>query len=235
MVVGRRPASCWSSPAIGASCVPITQSDHPLRAWRCSASRWCCSSSAALEAHPAVERSAVTLPLDARRRAGRASSVERSRVALGFNGATLLLLALLAVGCRCCSACRGCSVMERIGAGVETLFARAAPPARASARPQDRRRRVAAERELVVEHAARGGVGARADRRRARRRRTCRNRSAVIERKQRPLFTDMPDSPLPPLSLLEDAPPATETVSAEDARIHVAADRAQARRLRRQR
>ncbi|HET8832159.1 MAG TPA: DNA translocase FtsK, partial [Casimicrobiaceae bacterium] len=33
--------------------------------------------------------------------------------------------------------------------------------------------------------------------------------------KQRPLFTDMPDSPLPPLSLLEDAPPATETVSAE--------------------
>jgi DNA segregation ATPase FtsK/SpoIIIE, S-DNA-T family len=33
--------------------------------------------------------------------------------------------------------------------------------------------------------------------------------------KQRPLFTDMPDSPLPPLSLLEEAPPAAETVSGE--------------------
>ena len=37
----------------------------------------------------------------------------------------------------------------------------------------------------------------------------------MVREKQRPLFTDMPDSPLPPLSLLEDAPPATETVSAE--------------------
>ena len=37
----------------------------------------------------------------------------------------------------------------------------------------------------------------------------------VTREKQRPLFTDMPDSPLPPLSLLEEAPPAAETVSAE--------------------
>ena len=36
----------------------------------------------------------------------------------------------------------------------------------------------------------------------------------VVKEKQRPLFTDMPDSPLPPLSLLEDAPPASEMVSA---------------------
>ncbi|HEY3584546.1 MAG TPA: DNA translocase FtsK, partial [Casimicrobiaceae bacterium] len=37
----------------------------------------------------------------------------------------------------------------------------------------------------------------------------------VVREKQRPLFTEMPDSALPPLSLLEDAPPATESVSAE--------------------
>ena len=37
----------------------------------------------------------------------------------------------------------------------------------------------------------------------------------VVREKQGPLFTDMPDSPLPPLSLLDDAPPATETVGAE--------------------
>jgi S-DNA-T family DNA segregation ATPase FtsK/SpoIIIE len=37
----------------------------------------------------------------------------------------------------------------------------------------------------------------------------------VVREKQRPLFTDMPDSPLPALSLLEEAPPSTEQVSAE--------------------
>src|SRR5690606_13209728 len=37
----------------------------------------------------------------------------------------------------------------------------------------------------------------------------------VVKEKQRPLFVDMPDSPLPPLSLLEEAPAESETVSAE--------------------
>jgi len=37
----------------------------------------------------------------------------------------------------------------------------------------------------------------------------------VVKEKQRPLFTDMPDTRLPPLDLLEDAPPAQETVSNE--------------------
>ena len=37
----------------------------------------------------------------------------------------------------------------------------------------------------------------------------------VAKEKQRPLFLDMPDSPLPPLALLDDAPSAQEAVSAE--------------------
>jgi S-DNA-T family DNA segregation ATPase FtsK/SpoIIIE len=37
----------------------------------------------------------------------------------------------------------------------------------------------------------------------------------VVREKQRPLFQDLPDSPLPPLALLEDAPSAQELVSAE--------------------
>ena len=57
----------------------------------------------------------------------------------------------------------------------------------------------------------------------------------VVKEKQRPLFVDMPDSPLPPLALLDDAPSAQEIGERRDARIHVAPDRAQARRLRRRR
>jgi S-DNA-T family DNA segregation ATPase FtsK/SpoIIIE len=37
----------------------------------------------------------------------------------------------------------------------------------------------------------------------------------VVKEKQKPLFQDLPDSPLPPLALLEDAPSAQEQVSAE--------------------
>ncbi len=37
----------------------------------------------------------------------------------------------------------------------------------------------------------------------------------VVKERQRPLFTDMPDTRLPPLDLLEEAPPAQETVSNE--------------------
>ena len=37
----------------------------------------------------------------------------------------------------------------------------------------------------------------------------------VVKEKQRPLFKELPDSALPPLSLLEDAPPLTESVNTE--------------------
>jgi S-DNA-T family DNA segregation ATPase FtsK/SpoIIIE len=132
---------------------------------------------------------------------------------VGFNGATLLLLALFAVGTSLLFGISWLRVMERIGAGVETLDARARARKEAAL---DRRigEENAAERELVLEHLREDSAAhepvvvvpavtsvPRSER--------------ATREKQRPLFTDMPDSPLPPLSLLEDAPPATETVSAE--------------------
>src|SRR6476469_11141068 len=132
---------------------------------------------------------------------------------VGFNGATLLLLALFAVGTSLLFGVSWLRVMERIGAGVEALFARAR-----ARREEAEDRRIgdlnAAEREQVVEHLREESAthepvvvvpAAPA---------VPRSERATRE-KQRPLFTDMPDSPLPPLSLLEEAPPAAETVSAE--------------------
>jgi S-DNA-T family DNA segregation ATPase FtsK/SpoIIIE len=103
--------------------------------------------------------------------------------------------------------------MERIGAAVDTLIAAAR---RWREDRADRRigEAQAAAREEVVEHLREEthereplivvpppAPVARSER--------------IVKEKQRPLFTDMPDSPLPPLSLLEDAPPATESVSAD--------------------
>ena len=133
--------------------------------------------------------------------------------AVGFNGATLLLLALFAVGTSLLFGISWLRVMERIGAAVEALVARA----RARREAMEDRRigdLNAAEREQVVEHLREDtadrepvvvvpAVTA-----------VARSERATRE-KQRPLFTDMPDSPLPPLSLLEEAPPAAETVSGE--------------------
>ena len=133
--------------------------------------------------------------------------------ALGFNGATLVLLALFAVGTSLLFGVSWLRAMERIGTGVEMLIARAR-----RRREEALERRIGfahvAERELALEHfredpairepvvvvpAATSVVKS----------------ERATREKQRPLFTDMPDSPLPPLSLLEDAPPSTETVSAE--------------------
>ncbi len=133
--------------------------------------------------------------------------------AIGFNGATLLLLAFFAVGSSLLFGISWLKVMERIGAGIETLIA------------WIRRRREAAidrkigdeatiEREQVVLHLREEEeerapvlvVPAAAPVPKSER---------VVKEKQRPLFTDMPDSPLPPLALLEDAPSLQESVSTE--------------------
>src|SRR5689334_19572971 len=160
-------------------------------------------SSAALEAIR-LWRLPVALPLAPGGALGDAIGQALAR-GVGFNGATLLLLAFLAVGTSLLFGVSWLRVMERIGAGVEALFARARARREAA---EDRRigDLNAAEREHVVEHLREDSA----------------DREPVLvvpavtavprseratREKQRPLFTDMPDSPLPPLSLLEEAPP----------------------------
>jgi DNA segregation ATPase FtsK/SpoIIIE, S-DNA-T family len=168
-------------------------------------------SSAALEAIR-LWRLPVALPLAPGGALGDAIGQALAR-GVGFNGATLLLLAFLAVGTSLLFGVSWLRAMERIGAGVEALFARARARREAA---EDRRigGLNAAEREQVVDHLREDSAmhepvvvvpAAPA---------VPRSERATRE-KQRPLFTDMPDSPLPPLSLLEEAPPAAETVSAD--------------------
>jgi S-DNA-T family DNA segregation ATPase FtsK/SpoIIIE len=133
--------------------------------------------------------------------------------ALGFNGGTLLLMTLFAVGLSLFTGLSWLKLMERIGAGCEAVIA--AIRRRREARA-DRLigAQAAADRDALFERTHEDDeerapivvVPAVASVPKSER---------VIKEKQRPLFTDMPDSPLPPLALLEDAPPASETVSAD--------------------
>ena len=131
----------------------------------------------------------------------------------GFNGATLILLALFAIGCSLFFGMSWFRVMERTGGGVERAVAWLRTRRE---RAEDRRigEIATAEREHVVEQIRVEEVEreplvvvpSAAPLPRSER---------IVKEKQRPLFTELPDSSLPPLSLLEDAPPSTEQVSAD--------------------
>ncbi len=134
--------------------------------------------------------------------------------AIGFNGATLALLAAFAVGFSLFTGVSWLRLMERIGERVDALFAwvRAKREEREDRRIGEQAKlerdehsvRVREEEELrepivVVPPPVAPVVPS----------------ERVVKEKQRPLFTEMPDSPLPPLSLLEEAPPSSESISAE--------------------
>ncbi|MEO8741258.1 MAG: DNA translocase FtsK 4TM domain-containing protein, partial [Casimicrobiaceae bacterium] len=134
-------------------------------------------------------------------------------LALGFNGATLLLIVLFAIGWSLFTGMSWLKLMERVGGALEAGFARAR---RRREERRDRALGAAAleEREQYVEAARETSddrepvivVPAQVEVVKSER---------VIKEKQKPLFQDLPDSPLPPLALLEDAPSAQEQVSAE--------------------
>ncbi len=132
----------------------------------------------------------------------------------GFTGATLLLLALIATSLSVFSGLSWLRFVDRLGELLETAYQRARL---AWQTRQDRRIGMQAthERIVVVEeekkkrdeehHPIHIEMPLMEVARSAR----------VIEEKQVPLFADMPDSPLPPLHLLDQAARQVETVSAD--------------------
>ncbi len=133
--------------------------------------------------------------------------------ALGFNGATLLLIVAFAVGFSLLTGVSWLRLMERIGAGLEALVVLV------------RRRREAREDRLIGEQAAafREAVVGHAREEAPPRepvvvvpsQASVPKSDRIVKEKQRPLFTDLPDSRLPPLALLEDAPSSAEGVSSD--------------------
>ena len=129
------------------------------------------------------------------------------------HGATLLLIALFLAGCSLFFGMSWLALMERIGAGVERLFTAFR---RQSGERAERRlaEHALAEREAVVSHAKQEApyrepvlvITAPPE---------VQKSARVIKERQRPLFRELPDSPLPPLDLLEDPPVAQDTVNAD--------------------
>jgi len=131
--------------------------------------------------------------------------------AIGFNGATLFLLALFAAGSSLLFGISWLRALEHIGGGCEKVIGWARNKRLMAA---DRRmgEEVAAERDGVVEQMREDAgerypllvvppVGA------------VPKSERVVKERQRPLFIELPDSPLPPLALLEGAPQSVETVA----------------------
>ncbi|HVS57440.1 MAG TPA: DNA translocase FtsK 4TM domain-containing protein [Casimicrobiaceae bacterium] len=133
--------------------------------------------------------------------------------ALGFNGATLLLIALFGIGWSLLTGMSWLRLMERVGGRIENMLAWA------RRKREEQRDRVIGEaafeeREQVVE-AARETADDREPVMVVPASLEVMKSERVIKEKQKPLFKDLPDSPLPPLALLEDAPSSLEVVSAE--------------------
>jgi S-DNA-T family DNA segregation ATPase FtsK/SpoIIIE len=133
--------------------------------------------------------------------------------AVGFTGATLLLLAMLAIGLSLFTGLSWVAFLEKFGGGIEAAYQYAM---QRWADRQDRRAGAVAtmEREEVVEESkkkfeihepiriepAKVEI----------------QKSPRVEReKQVPLFENLPDSPLPPLKLLDEAEKAIAVVSTE--------------------
>ena len=132
---------------------------------------------------------------------------------LGFTGATLLLLTLAAVGFSLFTGISWLGLSEAIGRGLEEGYARVLA---AWDRRRDRKLGVLAreERKLVVQ----------TEKRREEDHAPLRIEPAIVEirkservqkEKQAPLFEELPDTPLPPLKLLDEAKQEGEQVSAE--------------------
>jgi S-DNA-T family DNA segregation ATPase FtsK/SpoIIIE len=134
-------------------------------------------------------------------------------LALGYTGATLLLIALAAVGLSLFTGLSWLTISEHVGFALESAYLLAR---RIWERHEDRRLGELAreEREMVVE----------AEKKREQSHPPIhieppapkiRKSERAQKEKQAPLFEELPDTPLPPLKLLDEAKVDGEQVSAE--------------------
>jgi DNA segregation ATPase FtsK/SpoIIIE, S-DNA-T family len=132
---------------------------------------------------------------------------------LGFTGGSLLLLLLMAIGFSLFSGVSWLTIAERTGEWVEWAYWKVIQTWQAY---QDRKLGEVAQqkREAVLEKEKKRLVEAPPIRIEPVVKEIPQSERAIVER-QAPLFSDMPDSPLPPLHLLDPADAAVETASAE--------------------
>jgi DNA segregation ATPase FtsK/SpoIIIE, S-DNA-T family len=131
----------------------------------------------------------------------------------GFTGSTLLLLLLCGVGLSLCTGMSWVAFIEKFGAAIEGAYIFLVE------RWQTRQDKKAGE-QAVVEREELVEV----ERKRFEEHEPIRIESSrivipksdrVIKEKQKPLFEDLPDSPLPPLHLLDEPPADLELLSAD--------------------
>jgi S-DNA-T family DNA segregation ATPase FtsK/SpoIIIE len=132
----------------------------------------------------------------------------------GFTGATLILLTLFAIGLSLFTGISWLSVIERIGAALESAYEFAL---QSWQRRQDRKAGEIAtlERELIVEEDKKRIIEDHEPIRIEAPVVEIPKSERVIREKQAPLFQDLPDTPLPPLSLLDESQRDVEAISAE--------------------
>ena len=136
------------------------------------------------------------------------------QASVGFVGGTLLLIVAITVGLSLFTGISWLAVSERIGHGLERVWNLVA------ARLEERRDRrlgeeAAIQREEVVEVTReRLDVDVREPIRIEPPVMEIPKSKRVAKEKQKPLFHDLPDSPLPPLELLDDPPENIEVLSA---------------------
>ncbi len=134
--------------------------------------------------------------------------------AFGFTGSSLFLLALFGIGFSLLTNASWLAVMEKIGAGVEWMFITL------RSRIENRRDRKAGEaakieRQESVQVLKKHFVDDHEPIRIERPVLEIPKSARVQKEKQVPLFADLPDSPLPPVHLLDEADGGIELLSAE--------------------
>src|SRR5512133_364566 len=132
----------------------------------------------------------------------------------GFTGATLILLTLFAIGASLFTGVSWLTVIELTGAALETAYAFVLSSWQ---RRQDRKAGEIAsqEREVIVEGDKKRIVEDHEPIRIEAPVVEIPKSERVIKEKQVPLFSDLPDTPLPPLALLDEAQLDIESMSDE--------------------